>query len=568
MQDSRAIRRALVLTLSLLSTCAVGEPAARAGAPIQPTPPDSSGAYSAFLNAHFAASQADSNVAAQEYLRALSAAPDSPDLLRQALMASIVSGRADAIGLARRLPGDPMGQILLGNEAARSGDWQGAQQRFDSLPQTGVPKLLRPLLAAWAQQGAGQTDRALARLEPLLSDQHFGSAYALHAALIADLAGRTADAARFYAKASENLGFRSMRMAQILASFTARQGHEAEALRDIAGTAQATPMLRIALPALAANLRQRPVASAMDGMAEAYLDVATALRQDNQDQFAMVLVQLALTVRPGFAAARMLGADVLEADGHADRALQMLASIGADNPLSAVVQMRRAELEARVGNQAEALQQLHDLSLAYSDSSLPDAEAGDILRMNGDYAGATAAYSRAIARIAAPSALDWPLFYDRGVAYKQSNEWPKAEEDFQKALQLEPNQPIVLNYLGYSWADRGEHLDDARRMIESAARQRPDDGAVIDSLGWVMLRLGETENAVRTLERASELQPEDPTINSHLGDAYWAADRKMEATYQWRRALTLNPLPADAAKLQAKLHETTAQATTQETHFP
>ncbi|MBN8898254.1 MAG: tetratricopeptide repeat protein, partial [Rhodospirillales bacterium] len=115
-------------------------------------------------------------------------------------------------------------------------------------------------------------------------------------------------------------------------------------------------------------------------------------------------------------------------------------------------------------------------------------------------------------------------------------------------------QPFVLNYLGYSWADKGEHLPEARRMLQRAAEKRPNDGAVVDSLGWVMLRQGQVADAVRLLERAVELDSEDATINGHLGDAYWAAGRKIEAQYQWRRALTLNPTADDAAKLETKLN--------------
>ncbi len=383
--------------------------------------------------------------------------------------------------------------------------------------------------------------------------------------MIADLAGRTADAARYYRLADTEGGPHSLRLARdSRPASRPDRAAQADALRTLGAAADATPVLRIALPAVAADLRQPPVASATEGMAEAYLDLAAALQQDNQNQFAMVLVRLSLLLRPDFTAARILAADMLETDGHPDRALDMLAAMGADDPLSAMVLLRRADLEGRLGQDTAALNHLHDLALAYPDSSLPDAEAGDILRVKGDYPAAAAAYGRAMLRIAAPSEFDWPLFYDRAVAYEQAGQWPLAEADFKKALQLEPNQPMVLNYLGYSWAERGEHLDDARRMIEAAARQRPDDGAIVDSLGWVMLRQGDADGAVRTLERATELDPEDPTINTHLGDAYWAAGRKTEATYQWRRALTLNPVPAEAAKLQAKLHETTAQAATQD----
>jgi Flp pilus assembly protein TadD len=190
----------------------------------------------------------------------------------------------------------------------------------------------------------------------------------------------------------------------------------------------------------------------------------------------------------------------------------------------------------------------------YPDSPLPDEQRGDILRMTQHFTDAVAAYDKAVARISHPASSDWIVFYDRGVAEERSHQWAKAKTDFEHALQLSPDQPFVLNYLGYSMADMGHQLDEARRMIQSAAERRPNDGAITDSLGWVMFRQGHTKDAVQTLERAVELEPEDATINAHLGDAYFAAGRKIEAQYQWRRALTLNPTPDDAAKLEAKLN--------------
>jgi len=185
---------------------------------------------------------------------------------------------------------------------------------------------------------------------------------------------------------------------------------------------------------------------------------------------------------------------------------------------------------------------------------MPDEQRGDILREKQRFPDAIAAYDKAIGRIGHPAGSDWIVFYDRGVAEERAHLWPKADADFHHALELSPDQPFVLNYLGYSYADMGHHLNEARDMIQRAAERRPNDGAITDSLGWVMYRQGDAKEAVKTLERAVELDPEDATINGHLGDAYWAAGRKVEAQYQWRRALTLNPPPDDAAKLEAKLN--------------
>jgi Flp pilus assembly protein TadD len=238
----------------------------------------------------------------------------------------------------------------------------------------------------------------------------------------------------------------------------------------------------------------------------------------------------------------------------------MLAPVADDDPLGAPARLQRAMLEDRMGHTDEALSELARLSKDYPDSPLPDAQIGDILRLKTRYADSVAAYDQAIARLKTPGHDDWLLYYSRGVAYDRSHQWPMAQADFEHALALAPDQPAVLNYLGYSWADADKHLPEARQMIDKAVQQRPNDGAIIDSLGWVLLRGGDSKAAVKTLERAVELEPQDATINGHLGDAYWAAGRKLEATYQWRRALTLNPEPDDVAKLEAKLSGNHASA--------
>jgi Flp pilus assembly protein TadD len=219
--------------------------------------------------------------------------------------------------------------------------------------------------------------------------------------------------------------------------------------------------------------------------------------------------------------------------------------------------MRRVGIMVQTGRADDAMRELDRIAADYPDSALPPIQRGDILRSKERYSEAIAAYTSGIEKLGQPGGEDWPVFYDRGIAYEQAHQWHNAEADFRRALQLAPDQPYVLNYLGYSWADKGEHLAEARQMIQKAAERRPNDGAITDSLGWVMLRQGDVGSAVQLLERAVELEPEDSTINGHLGDAYSAAGRLLEAQYQWRRALTLNPGPEDTAKLEAKLQTPT-----------
>jgi tetratricopeptide (TPR) repeat protein len=324
---------------------------------------------------------------------------------------------------------------------------------------------------------------------------------------------------------------------------------------------EGAPDMTIALPAMTASAMTPAVPRAVDGIAEAYLALAAALRQQDAGDFAMMLLRLALDLRPDFTAARLLAADILESQHHPENALQMLAGVANDDALLPVVRLQRAALTERLGHTDEAMRELERIAHDYPDSPVPAMREGDLLRGKQRFSDAIAAYGRAIGRIRTPQHTDWLVFYDRGISYERARQWGKAEADFKHALSLAPDEPFVLNYLGYSWADMGHNLTQAREMIDKAVQRRPNDGAIVDSLGWVMLRQGEVDEAVKTLERAVEMDPEDASINGHLGDAYWAAGRKLEATYQWRRALTFNPEPDDAAKLEAKLQGGGRQST-------
>jgi Flp pilus assembly protein TadD len=180
-------------------------------------------------------------------------------------------------------------------------------------------------------------------------------------------------------------------------------------------------------------------------------------------------------------------------------------------------------------------------------------ELGNIQRGRKEFADCANTYGKAIDLVPNPEKSNWVMFYFRGICYERSHQWPAAEADMKKALELFPDQPLVLNYLGYSWVDQGAHLEDGMNMIRRAVEQRPDDGYIVDSLGWAYFRTGNYDEAVKNLERAVELKPEDPTINDHLGDAYWRVGRTLEAHFQWSHAKDLNPDPEDLPKIEAKL---------------
>ncbi len=179
---------------------------------------------------------------------------------------------------------------------------------------------------------------------------------------------------------------------------------------------------------------------------------------------------------------------------------------------------------------------------------------GSVLSDAKDYKAMAALYDKAADVIGAvPQRNHWSIFFQRAIAHERLKEWDKAEPNFRKALELNPDQPQVLNYLGYSWVDMNRNLDEGLDMIRKAVSLKPDDGYIVDSLGWAYFRLGRFDDAVAELERAAELKAGDPTINDHLGDAYWRVGRKLEATFQWNRALGLNPEEAEIPKIKLKV---------------
>ncbi len=554
MHLGRTVSRAALLVLSMLSGCAAsdfGPDDAPGRSTFKPT-----GAFGAYLSGRFAVQRADLDVAADKLDEAAKDAMRDGsvrEVATQAFIAAVMAGRPDAVRLAAGLPDNQVAQLVLADEDAKAGRWENAEARFAGLPQQGITQVLRPLLMAWAQAGAGRTGAALSTLQPLFDGGRYRGVMALHAAMIADLGGQTADAARLYRLAQVEYGALNLRLGVVLASWQARQGYMTEAQRIIRELGTGNGDLAMARLSLEADAGSTAVRNAADGIAEAYLAMGATLRQQNSADTAQVLLRLSLSMRPDFTAARMLLADVQDAARRPRAALDTLAPVAPGDPLVAVVRLRQAALQEALGQSEDAMRLLETLAREYPDRPEPLSQAGDTLRRKGRFTEAVGFYDRAIARVGTPSRLNWPLFYERAVAHERAGNWPQAEADFEFALRLAPEQPSVLNYLGYAWAEQNRNLERSRQMIQRAVELRPQEASFIDSLGWVMLRQGDGAGALKNLERAVELQPEDPVINGHLGDALAAVGRWREAEYQWRRALTLKPEAEEEKRITAKL---------------
>jgi tetratricopeptide (TPR) repeat protein len=509
--------------------------------------------YGAFLDAQFAASQGLIDMAAGRMIMALRADPSSVQLQSDTFALALLAGRPDAASYAADVPGNPAAALLLADVKGLRGDWQGAELGYAELPQQGPTELLRPLLLAWAQQAQGFTDKALATLQPGINGSHMQGVYLLHAALIADAGHRDGLAQRLFDVLVKAETQPNLQLVLVIANWQARSGDMDRARRTIEDAVHATPELAIAKPRLLGALAHAAPPDARFGIAQAYTAMAAEMRAQNSPDFASLLVQLAIAMDPDLTIAHLIAAELDTARKQPGAAADELAKVPADAPLAPVVQLRTASLYDRAGNVAKADRLLRGLAAAYPDQPIPLIELGDLLVEEKKFPDAVAAYDRAIALVRHPTAADWVMFYARGAALERQHEWPRAEGDMNHALELSPDQPFVLNFLGFAWADRNQNLAEARGMIERALQQRPNDGAIIDSLGWVQLRQGDAAHAVRTLEHAAELEPEDPTITGHLGDAYWELGRRIEAEDQWRRALVLKPDPDDQARIEARL---------------
>jgi Flp pilus assembly protein TadD len=255
---------------------------------------------------------------------------------------------------------------------------------------------------------------------------------------------------------------------------------------------------------------------------------------------------------------------LLESLDRKNEALALYDAVSPSSPLFWTARLRKAVTLDELKRTDEAIAQLKQMAGERADQYEPLTRLGDMLRAKKRYDEAASSYSQAVKRIGELAKPHWSLLYARGIAYERSKQWPKAEADFLGALKLSPEQPFVLNYLGYSWVDQGLHLDRAKGMIERAVQLRPNDGYIVDSLGWVLYRLRDYEGAARRLERAVILRPDDPTINDHLGDAYWRVGRFLEARFQWRRALSLDPDKKDIPTIEKKLQRGLADVPTKD----
>ncbi|WP_424932455.1 tetratricopeptide repeat protein [Amaricoccus macauensis] len=517
--------------------------------------------------AYLAATQADMRddyaQAADYYVQALMLDPDNLELIQSAVVMEVAKGDVEAASalaakLEEAMPDNQIAVLVLIADALALEDFEEASELLENRSGE-VNPLLLGLARGWI--AVGQQDFAVARerFDEMGGNNALGAYGQYHKALALAFAGDFSSAETIMAGGSNGPLHVDRSALAAHAQILAQIGRENEAialLDDVLSAGFPDAALTTLRDRLAAGeeVAFTEVRSAREGAAQAFQTLANALASSESERLALIHSRLAAHISPSLVEADLLTADILEAEGQYELAEQALDQIPAESAWYVSAQIRRANVVRLAGDADGGIEILAQLTQSHPDNVETHSSLGDALRNADRFEEAAGAYSDALALIDAPQPPHWVLFYSRGISNERAGDWEAAEADFLAALRLEPDQPLVLNYLGYSMVEKKENLDEALAMIEKAVEARPDDGYITDSLGWVLYRLGRVEEAVPHMLRAVELTPDDPVINDHLGDVLWLVGREREAEFQWRRALSFGPAPdLDMERIRRKL---------------
>jgi tetratricopeptide (TPR) repeat protein len=515
-----------------------------------------------YLAARHASVERDASSAATFYRSALRTDPKNNELLDRAFISSLAEGDIDeAVKLADRIltidKNNRVARLVVGARDLKQKKYAAAQININQSVRGPITDLVATLLSGWAAYGAGDTKTAVANIDKLTGPEWYPIFKDLHSGMILELANKEKEAGARLERAYK-LDDSALRVMDSYARWLSRNkdAASAQAVYETFDKKLARhPLVLEGIRETKAGKKLPPlVDSPQTGAAEALYGIGASLTRRGGEDLALVYLQLALYLAPNHSLALLSLADLYESVKKPQMAIKVYERVPASSPLKRNAQIQQATDLDTADRSDEAIKILKDVT-AQDPKDLEALMAlGNIERGRKKFAECTQTYTQGIDMLpAANEKGNWVYYYFRGVCEERSKQWSKAEADMRKALELQPEQPHVLNYLGYSWIDQGINLDDGMKMIKRAVEQRPDDGAIVDSLGWAYYRIGNFEDAVKNLERAIDLKPEDPTINDHLGDAYWRVGRTLEAKFQWAHARDLKPEPEDLPKIEAKI---------------
>ncbi|MEL6817329.1 MAG: tetratricopeptide repeat protein [Pseudomonadota bacterium] len=522
----------------------------------------------AFLAAAAARNDNDFAIAARYYDEALRFDPENEGLKQELMVALLTDGQFDtalihARELTSSLDAERVARLIVGVEEVRSGEYGQAQATLLITNQNDLERLLAGIMRAWAGAGLGNTQGAIDSVVNLSGPDWFGIFQNYHSALMAQAAGDIEQAkVLFQDGLNDTAGSGAapltfLRMIRAYAAMLQSEGElsEAQAVLERGLTVAPTNPLLLAASASIAVDEPMDVApyDPAKGVAEILLNLGSAINRDGAESFAALYLEMARASWPEEPQVLFELGSTAERLDQVEKAITYYEQVDANSPLHRVAALQQGLALSDLDRNDEAKVTLR----ALIDESPSDFRGymalGGVHSFLREWEDASAVYTDALNNIEADDPRFWTVHYRLAISYERQKEWEKAEPAFLKALELSPDQPDVLNYLGYSWIDMNMNLERGLGMIETAVRQRPRDGYIVDSLGWAHYRLGNFDEAVAELERATDLRPRDPTINDHLGDAYWRVGRKLEAVHQWSRVLDMESDDVDFDLVRAKV---------------
>lgn len=517
----------------------------------------------AYLASRQAAMGNDYAAGVEWFGRALKSDPTNTTLLEGAILSNIGIGDFTAAAEASDRLGDQGGQSQIGaiaiivDRAAR-GEFSDLLAEQKAGQKAGA--VMDALVAAWSQLGAGQMGDALAAFDTLAQNNGLRPFALYHKALALASAGDFEGAERIFSgdggKDQLPLPGRGV-MARIEVLSQLERNKDAQDLLASAFGTDPDPMLDPLRARLAADetLDFDVVRNATDGIAEVFLSLAGALKGEANAGYTLIYARAAAFLRPDLTDAVLLAGGLLDQQQQYEQAAALYATVPESAPAYYIAEIGRAEATTAMGRGEAAIEILTALARKFPQNITVQVALGDGYKRAEKWPDALRAYDAALALPVPDEGRMWSVYFSRGMAHERNGDFPKAAADMRKSLELSPDRPEVLNYLGYSYVDRGENLDEALDMIQRAVAARPDSGYIIDSLAWALYRMGRYDEALVHMEKASLLEPVDPVVTDHLGDVYWAAGRQMEARFQWRRALSFSPEEKEAVRIRHKLEK-------------
>jgi Flp pilus assembly protein TadD len=521
--------------------------------------------YGDYLIGRYADLQRSDSDATTRYMSALRLAPRDQTLLRGAVESALAAGdipRAEqAAQMARKQNGESeLGRMTLAVIALRDGQYAAASSTLAHMPAGVLDRTAAQMLSAWALAGQGKGDDALAAMSAGRADTILTRMALSQSALLLDHAGETDLALAAYERA-EKSGFRGSAVMLLHGALLERAGRQtdAAALYRSMNNAGDDPAARAALARLEAGGKPPPSPNVAQGAALSLFTLAGAVVGQIDADFYLPYLTLAQALDPDLASAWLIAGEAQRQIGKAGQARATLQRIPPDSPWYEVAQTRVALSYRDEENNDEALAVAKGV-VEKTNGRLARVTLADIARGAEKWQEAETIYDSLIAEAQPAKPSDWSLYFARAACREELGRWTEAEADLKRALQLAPDQPDALNFLGYSWVSKGKNLNEGLALLQKAVSLRPDSGYIIDSLGWAQFQLGDYVTAVETLETAVSLDPQDPELNEHLGDAYWRVGRRIEARFQWTRALSQDPDEEARPELEKKIKSGMAPA--------